>query len=182
MDLSYDDVLEILQLVENSTVEYLEVCVGETKLTLDKSGQQIAGQGVPKKEPAPIAPESSVTQFIQDKNEVKGDNKATRPSHAHDGHQEAGKRQVDSANTDAVQVKAPVVGVFYRQPEPGAPPFVEVGSRVGKGDTVGLLEVMKMFTSVTAPTAGTIKAILADNNEFVEFDQPLMLIGAETTE
>ena len=66
-----------------------------------------------------------------------------------------------------------MVGIFYRAPEPGAPPFVEAGSRVEEGATIGLVEVMKMFNSVTAPADGEVVEVLVGNNEFVEFGQPL---------
>ena len=79
-------------------------------------------------------------------------------------------RQVASA------VTAPVVGVFYRAPEPGAPPFVEVGSHVDEGTTIGLVEVMKMFNSVTAPVHGEVVELLVDNEDFVEFGQPLIVL------
>jgi acetyl-CoA carboxylase biotin carboxyl carrier protein len=66
-----------------------------------------------------------------------------------------------------------MVGVFYRAPEPGAAPFVEVGARIQEGSTMGLIEVMKMFNSVTAPMAGEVVEVLVANDEFVEFGQPL---------
>ncbi len=71
------------------------------------------------------------------------------------------------------EVLAPSVGIFYRAPEPGAPPFVEAGARVEAGATMGLVEVMKMFNGVTAPVTGEVVEVLAGNDEFVEFGQPL---------
>lgn len=181
MDLSYDDVLEILQVVEKSTVDYLEVNVGETKIVLDKSGEMSPNLGITNKERVSTTPESSTTDFMQDNNAGNDSNVLPETANVQNIQHEDKKHHDGSANADAVEIKAPVVGVFYRQSEPGAPPYVEVGSKVEKGDTVGLLEVMKMFTSVTSPASGTVEAILAENNEFVEFDQPLMLIKAETT-
>ncbi len=166
MELSHDDVLEILELIENSKVEYLELEVGGTKLIANKSGitlnhfkephlvvePQVTTKPLPTQESSPVAP-------------------------APVAHEIAPPRQ--EAGADLVKVTAPVVGVFYRQSEPGAPPYVEVGSKVDEGTTLGLLEVMKMFTSVTAPIKGEIVEILAQNNEFVEFEQPLMLVRPE---
>jgi acetyl-CoA carboxylase biotin carboxyl carrier protein len=80
-----------------------------------------------------------------------------------------------------VTVNAPVVGVFYRSPEPGAPPFTEEGAEVVEDSTVGLVEVMKMFNSVTAGVRGRVVEILVDNDSFVEFGQPLMTIAPETS-
>jgi acetyl-CoA carboxylase biotin carboxyl carrier protein len=78
-----------------------------------------------------------------------------------------------------VTVTAPVVGIFYRAPEPGAAPYCVNGQRVAAGATLGLVEVMKMFNSVTTDAAGEIVEVLAENEAFVEFGQPLFLIRPE---
>jgi acetyl-CoA carboxylase biotin carboxyl carrier protein len=75
-----------------------------------------------------------------------------------------------------VKITAPVLGVFYRAPAPGAAPFVSVGDTVRESDTIGLIEVMKLFTSVTAGTAGRVVEILAENAALVEYGQALVLI------
>ncbi len=74
------------------------------------------------------------------------------------------------------QVKAPMVGTFYRSSSPGAKSFVEVGQGVKEGDTLCIIEAMKMMNQIEADKAGTIKAILADNGDPVEFGQPLFVI------
>ena len=73
-------------------------------------------------------------------------------------------------------VRAPIIGTFYSAKSPGEPPFVEVGSSVQQGDTLGLMEVMKLFNSLIAEAAGTVEAILAQNGEMVEYDQPVFVI------
>jgi acetyl-CoA carboxylase biotin carboxyl carrier protein len=78
-----------------------------------------------------------------------------------------------------VTVVAPVVGAFYRSPKPGAPPFAEVGDEVTEDSTVGLVEVMKMFNSVTAGVRGRVVEILVENGDFVEYGQALMTIRSE---
>lgn len=75
-----------------------------------------------------------------------------------------------------VKVTAPVLGTFYRAPAPGAAPFVNVGDTVRESDTIGLIEVMKLFMSVTAGTAGRVVDILAENAALVECGQALALI------
>jgi len=75
-----------------------------------------------------------------------------------------------------VAVCAPTMGTFYRAESPGAKPYAEVGDRVKAEDTVGVFEVMKLFSSLTAGTAGTVKAFLVANESLVEQDQPLVLI------
>ena len=73
-------------------------------------------------------------------------------------------------------VKAPLVGVFYAAPAPDKAPFVQVGSHVEKGETICLIEAMKMMSEVVAPKSGTIKEILVENGDMVEFDAPLFVI------
>lgn len=73
-------------------------------------------------------------------------------------------------------VKSPMVGTVYRAPEPNAPPFVEVGSVVKKGQTVLIIEAMKTMNHIAASRPGTVKAILVENGQPVEFGEPLLII------
>ena len=73
-------------------------------------------------------------------------------------------------------IKSPMVGTFYRSASPDAKPFVEVGQQVKVGDTVCIIEAMKMFNQIEADKSGVIKAILCENGQPVEFDQPLIVI------
>lgn len=73
-------------------------------------------------------------------------------------------------------VKSPIVGTAYLSAEPGAAPFARVGSQVKAGETVLIVEAMKVMNAITAPTAGTVKAVLVDNGQPVEYDQPLIVI------
>ncbi|NGX15146.1 acetyl-CoA carboxylase biotin carboxyl carrier protein [Wenzhouxiangella sp. XN24] len=73
-------------------------------------------------------------------------------------------------------VKAPMVGTFYGSPAPGAKPFVQIGSKVEIGDTLCIIEAMKMMNQIESEVAGTIVGILAENGEPVEFDQPLFIV------
>ena len=73
-------------------------------------------------------------------------------------------------------VKAPMVGTYYGAPAPGAKAFVQIGSKVEVGDTLCIIEAMKMMNQIESDAAGTVVAILADNGEPVEFDQPLFII------
>jgi len=74
-------------------------------------------------------------------------------------------------------VKAPMVGTFYRAPNPGAAPFVEVGQSVKEGDALCIIEAMKLLNEIEADKAGVVKEILVDNGEPVEYGQPLFVIG-----
>jgi acetyl-CoA carboxylase biotin carboxyl carrier protein len=73
-------------------------------------------------------------------------------------------------------VKSPMVGTAYRSPEPGAPVFCEVGSKVNQGDTLLIIEAMKTMNQIPAPRAGTVKAILIENAQPVEYGEPLIII------
>jgi acetyl-CoA carboxylase biotin carboxyl carrier protein len=76
-----------------------------------------------------------------------------------------------------IPVVSPSVGLFWRAPSPDAPPFVEIGSRVGPEDTIGIVEVMKLMTPVAAGRAGTVSAVLVENGATVEHGQSLVLIA-----
>jgi acetyl-CoA carboxylase biotin carboxyl carrier protein len=73
-------------------------------------------------------------------------------------------------------VKSPMVGTAYRAPEPGAAPFIEIGTRVAQGDTLLIIEAMKTMNQIPAPKAGTVTAILFENGQPVEFGEPLVII------
>ncbi|MDH3948606.1 MAG: acetyl-CoA carboxylase biotin carboxyl carrier protein [Gammaproteobacteria bacterium] len=73
-------------------------------------------------------------------------------------------------------IKSPMVGTFYRAPSPGASSFVEVGQSVSAGDTLCIIEAMKLLNQIEADKAGTVKAILVENGQPVEYDQPLFII------
>ena len=73
-------------------------------------------------------------------------------------------------------ITAPLLGTFYVAPEPGAPPFVQVGTAITEDTTVGLIEVMKVFNSVRANVKGTVTQVVAQNGQFVEYGQTLFLV------
>jgi acetyl-CoA carboxylase biotin carboxyl carrier protein len=75
-----------------------------------------------------------------------------------------------------VPIKAPNLGTFYRSPKPGAQPYVEIGQKVTADTEICLIEVMKLFTPVRAGIAGTVRKVLAEDAQLVEYDQPLFLI------
>jgi acetyl-CoA carboxylase biotin carboxyl carrier protein len=74
-------------------------------------------------------------------------------------------------------LKSPMVGTFYRSPSPGAPPFIEVGQSVAKGQTLCIIEAMKLLNEIESDAAGVVKAILVESGQPVEYGQPLFLIG-----
>ena len=85
--------------------------------------------------------------------------------------------EAPAGDDHADALKSPMVGTAYLAPEPGAPDFIKVGDSVAEGDTLLIVEAMKVMNPITADKAGTIKSILIDNAQPVEFDQPLVVIG-----
>jgi acetyl-CoA carboxylase biotin carboxyl carrier protein len=85
----------------------------------------------------------------------------------------------DAAPANGMRIESPSVGLFWRAPSPGAPPFVEVGGRVSAGDTVAIVEVMKLMNHVASPVDGVVTAILVENGDSVEFGQPIVVVDPE---
>lgn len=151
----------LIDLVAESGIAELEITEGEGKVRIVKSTPPPAGmmQGMPAGWPmmpaAPAAPAAPNTTVV-----------ATPPAAAEAAPAVAGH-----------VVKAPMVGTFYRAPNPGAAPFVDVGQTVKEGDTLCIVEAMKLLNEIEADHAGTIKEILVENGQPVEFGQPLFVIG-----
>ena len=160
MELTEEDVIEILKLFENSKFDFLQLEQGERKITVSKGGYVPAGG------PAPVAPAASRPQVATSQHAA--------PSQA------AAKAEPAAATDGLVPVTAPMVGKFYAAASPSDPPYVEVGSKVTAGATVGLIEVMKVFASIKTETAGVIERILVSNGDFVEFGQPLFLLRPDS--
>ena len=82
-----------------------------------------------------------------------------------------------AAGQEGHVVKAPMVGTFYRSPSPDAKPFIEVGQAVKEGDTICIIEAMKLMNEIEADASGTVKAILVENGQPVEYGQALFILG-----
>lgn len=155
MNLTEDDVFEILKLFEHSKFDYLHLEQDGRKITVSKGGftpNQIAAE--PPR--AVVAP-----------------GWAGAPSAAP---QSTPKTEVAIADAGLVPMTAPMMGRFYAAPSPSDPPFVQTGERVTAGATLGLIELMKVFTSVKTEIAGMVERILVANGQSVEFGQALFLV------
>lgn len=82
----------------------------------------------------------------------------------------------ETANTDYITIKSPIIGTFYRKPSPDKPAFVEVGSEINKGDVLCVIEAMKLFNDIESEVSGKVVKVLVDDSSPVEFDQPLFLV------
>jgi acetyl-CoA carboxylase biotin carboxyl carrier protein len=78
---------------------------------------------------------------------------------------------------DGHMVRSPMVGTFYASPNPDSPPFVKIGQTVKAGETLGIIEAMKMFNPIEAEVSGTVRAILVTAGQPIEFDEPMFVIG-----
>ena len=161
MELSEDDVLHILKLIDESKFDYFQLEVGELKITVSK-GDPIP---LPGAAPQPVAVNAAPSATAA----------ATKPAAA-PAAPAAQPAKSAAIPEGMVAVTAPLLGTFYVAPEPGAPPFVKVGQQITEDTTCGLIEVMKVFNSVRATVKGTIVELVVQNGQFVEFGQPLYIV------
>ncbi len=148
-------VKKLIELLEESDINEIEIIEGEESVRISRSGksQQVtmaAPYPLPPTYAAPVAPVPAAPA---------GDGATTEP-----------------ATIEGHVIKSPMVGTFYSSPSPTSPVFFEVGQSVKVGDVVCIVEAMKMMNQIEADKSGTIAAILVENGEPVEFDQPLVSI------
>lgn len=159
--LSEDEVRQVARIVEaldHSTFDYLQLELGDLKLTIGK------GAGVPLAAPAaavpvaaaPVAAMPAAPASLAAPAPAPAPIAAPAPAAVADG---------------TVAITSPIMGRFYAQPEPGAPPFVAVGMSVTEDTTVGLVEVMKVFNAITARVRGVVTEICIRDADLIEFGQ-----------
>ncbi|WP_455383864.1 acetyl-CoA carboxylase biotin carboxyl carrier protein [Acidihalobacter prosperus] len=145
-------VKKLIELLESSGIAEIEIKEGEESVRISRTSSAPVAAYAPAPMPAAApaaAPPPAAT-----------DNDATPADSVPDGH----------------RVTSPMVGTFYRASSPGAKPFVEVGQSVGEGDTLCIIEAMKMLNQIEADRAGVVKAILVENGQPVEYGEPLFVI------
>ncbi|GGA63186.1 acetyl-CoA carboxylase biotin carboxyl carrier protein subunit [Neiella marina] len=143
-------VKKLIELVEESGISELEITEGEESVRISRGGTVVAAAPIAAA-PVAAAPVAAAP--------------AAAPAVAEPAAEVAGHA-----------VKSPMVGSFYRSPAPGAAPFVEVGQTVNVGDTLCIIEAMKMMNQIESDKAGVVKAILAEDGQAIEFDEPLIII------
>jgi len=143
----------LIELVESSGIAELEISEGEERVRITRAGANVVAAPQVFAAPQPIAAPVAAP--------------AAAPAAA----------EPAAPEVEGHVVKSPMVGTFYRSPSPGAKSFVDVGQNVGKGDTLCIIEAMKLLNEIEADKAGVIKAILVENGQPVEFGQPLFIIG-----
>ncbi|HEY0665852.1 MAG TPA: acetyl-CoA carboxylase biotin carboxyl carrier protein [Gallionella sp.] len=143
----------LIELVEDSGIAELEISEGEERVRITRT--VAAAQQVYAPAPQPVAAPVVVA--------------TAAPA--------AAAEPAKPAVAEGHVVKSPMVGTFYRSASPGSKPFVDVGQQVNSGDTLCIIEAMKLLNEIDADQAGVIKAILVENGQPVEFGQPLFVIG-----
>ncbi|MFN7782925.1 MAG: acetyl-CoA carboxylase biotin carboxyl carrier protein [Lysobacterales bacterium] len=153
---------KLIDLLEESNLTEIEIREGEESVRLSRASTAAPVPAPVYAAPAPVqaaapapAPMASPTEA------ATGNVKHTASAALPEGH----------------VVRSPMVGTFYASPNPDSPPFVKLGQTVKAGDTLGIIEAMKMFNPIEADVAGTVLAVLVSNGKPVEFDEPMFVIG-----
>ena len=144
---------KLIDLVQESGIAELEITEGEEKVKIVKGGAVSLSEGAPAPAATPVPPEATSSPA--------GAVAAAAPEPGQEGH----------------VLKAPMVGTFYRSPSPDAKVFVEVGQPVKEGQTICIIEAMKLMNEIEADASGIVKAVLVENGQPVEYGQPLFIIG-----
>ena len=149
MSLTAKDVAEIMRLLEDSSFDSLSLEIDGMKLNLQRKSTPARGN-------------SHAVSFAAPKQEPG----PVRPAH----------KETAPSQPGLLEVPAPLLGIFYRAPKPGEPPFIEVGTRVDPDTVIGIIEVMKLMNSVRAGVKGEVAEILAENGAAVEYGEILIRV------
>jgi acetyl-CoA carboxylase biotin carboxyl carrier protein len=141
-------VKKLIELLESSGIAEIEISEGEESVRISRYSQPVPSV-------APVAQAPAAAEAPPQPADAPAD--PAKPSSGH-------------------EVTAPMVGTFYASPSPGAKPFVEIGSTISAGDTICIIEAMKMMNQIEADVSGKVVSILAENGHPVEFGQPLFVI------
>ena len=153
---------KLIDLLEDSNLTEIEIREGEESVRLSRAAAQAPVAHYIAAPPAPAHHE------------------APRPAQGMSSPTEAatgGRAAASSGLPDGHVVRSPMVGTYYASPNPDSAPFVKVGQTVKAGETLGIIEAMKMFNPIEADVSGTVVAILVENGQPVEFDEPMFVIG-----
>lgn len=145
----------LIDLVQQSGIAELEISEGEEKVRISRGGAPV------------VMPPAGAPQVFVAAAPLPGETPAAP----------AAAEPAQAAEPDGKMIKAPMVGTFYRSSAPGAKPFVEIGQAVKAGDTVCIIEAMKLLNEIEADVDGVIKEVLVENGQPVEYGQPLFILA-----
>ena len=143
-------VKKLIELLEESGLSGIEITEGDDKVRITKGGKQV--------------PQTNIVETIQE-------SETLTPNENIDEHAKS------KNNAEFHEVKAPMIGTYYQSPEPDAEAFVKVGDPISDGDTLCIIEAMKMMNKIESDVSGTIERIMVQNGDPVEFDQVLFLVS-----
>ena len=149
---------KLIDLLEESNLAEIEIKEGEESVRLARTPR---GGAAPMVQAAPMQVHAQ----------------APMPMHSPTESATGGSAKATDDLPDGHVLRAPMVGTFYASPAPDKPPFVAVGQSVQAGDTLAIIEAMKMFNPIEADVSGTVLKVLAESGQPIEFDQPLFVIG-----
>ena len=152
---------KLIDLLEESNLAEIEIKEGEESVRLARTPR--AGQAPPQPQYVPVEPHHGQVMPMHSPVQAATGGRPAEPT--------------GPALPEGHVVRSPMVGTFYASPAPDKPPFVTVGQSVNAGDTLAIVEAMKMFNPIEADVGGTVLAIVGESGQPVEFDQPLFVIG-----
>ncbi len=156
---------KLIELLEESSLTELEIVEGEESVRLSRGGTMVSAMPMH----APITPEQAAwSASASAAPGPQADPAATVPTMP--------KTSQEEQVPEGELVRSPMVGTFYDSPSPDTEPFVSLGQQIKDGDTMCIIEAMKMFNQIEAEVSGTVVAILVENGQPVEFDEPLFVI------
>ncbi|MEX0686081.1 MAG: acetyl-CoA carboxylase biotin carboxyl carrier protein [Balneolales bacterium] len=155
----------LLNLISESDVNEVSIEEGDFKIKVKKKPDEVKSQNVPMYLPSPKGYEAQVTPSHAIQKE--------ETTHASEGESAS---VPEATSSGSVTMNSPIVGTFYSSSSPEAAPYIKVGDVVKKGDTLCIIEAMKIMNEIEAETSGKIIKILAEDAQPVEFDQPLFII------
>ena len=143
-------VKKLIELLEESDLSEIEITEGDDKVRITKSGKQV--------------PQTNIVETIHESETLTPNENI---------HEHAKLKN----NSEFQEVKSPMIGTYYQSPEPDAEAFVKVGDPISDGDTLCIIEAMKMMNKIESDVSGTIERIMVQNGDPVEFDQVLFLVS-----
>ena len=160
-----NNIKKLIKILEESKVDELEVSTfwGKQKIKISKKSNHIIDRNIE-------ISNTTQTEELSKKVIVESE------SHADPNTKKENVEEINSSDSDNISIKSPLVGTFYKSSKPGEPPFINIGDQINKGDTICIIEAMKIFNEIEAEVSGKIIEILVEDGTPVEYDQPLVIV------
>lgn len=160
--MDYKEIQDLIKLVKKNQISELEIEKDDFKIFIRSEGdEKVVVQAAPQQ---PVMP--AVTQQVQQPAQQAPQSQP----------QQSQSDQKDTQDSNLVEIKSPMIGTFYRAPGPDKDPFISIGDSIKEGQTICMVEAMKLFNEIEAEMSGKVVKILVEDAAPVEFDQPLFLI------